>query len=78
MSLRFISQMSRTHRSDYYNKAALRKPKTRQEIKQLSNILDDVKSGEYEVSGMNHLHHRLSVLPTDWDDLVISAYYQKP
>lgn len=69
--------MSRTYRKDHYNKAALRKPKTRKEIKQLSNILDDVKSGEYEISGVNHLHHRLSALPTDWDDIVISAYFEK-
>jgi len=70
--------MSRTYRKDYYSKAALRKPQTRQEIKKLSHILDDVKECDYQVSGMNHLHHRLSILPTDWDDLVISAYYQKP
>ena len=70
--------MSRTQRKDYYNKAALRKPQTHQEIKKLSHILDDLKDREYQVSGVNHLHHRLAVLPSDWDDLVISAYYQKP
>lgn len=68
--------MSRTHRKPHYNKAALRNPKTRQEIKQIHNVLDDVKSGDYEVSGVNHLHHRLSVLPTAWDDIVVSSYYQ--
>lgn len=68
--------MSRTHRKQSYNPCALRKPKTRQEIKQISNLLDDLKEQDYSISGVNHLHHRLSVLPTDWDDIVTSSYYE--
>jgi hypothetical protein len=69
--------MSRTHRKQFYQKCALRKPKTSQERKQLLAILDEVELQEYEISGVNHLHHRLSKLPHANDDVVIAAYYEK-
>lgn len=69
--------MARTHRKQFYQKCALRKPKTSQERKQILAILDEVELQEYEISGVNHLHHRLSKLPHANDDIVISAYYEK-
>lgn len=68
--------MSRTFRKKHYSSCALRKPKTQSEIKQILGILSDLEDQEYSISGVNHLHHRLSHLPTANDDLVISAYYE--
>lgn len=70
--------MSRTHRKEHYNKAALRRPKTQQEIKQLNHMLEDIQDEDYDVSGLNRIHGRLQDLPTAWDDKVISAYYEMP
>lgn len=69
--------MSRTHRNQFYSKCALRKPKTTQEIRQLYSLIEDTKFDEYELSGLNRMHHRISILPTHYDDIVISAYYEK-
>ena len=69
--------MSRTNRHKFYNSCALRKPKTQREIKQIKHLLDDIQEQEYTISGLNHLHHRLSNLPTANDDLVISAYWEQ-
>ena len=68
--------MSRTHRKKHYNACALRNPKTQAEIKQIKSLLQDYQNEEYSISGVNHLHHRLSVLPTANDDLVVSSYYE--
>ena len=69
--------MSHTYRKQFYQKCALRKPKTSQERKQLLAILDEVELQEYEISGINHMHHRLSKLPHANDDVVIAAYYEQ-
>ena len=66
--------MSRTHRK--YNTWSYRNPKTQAEIKQIKSLLQDYQNEEYSISGVNHLHHRLSVLPTANDDLVVSSYYE--
>lgn len=68
--------MSRTHRKTSYNRAALRKPKTTNEIKQIRFLLDDLENQEYKISGLNHLHSRISVLPTHYDDIVASSHYE--
>ncbi len=68
--------MSRTFRKKHYNSCALRHPKTSNEIRQLKTLIDDLKDCDYSISGMNHLHHRLSKVPTAWDDQVVSAYYE--
>jgi hypothetical protein len=66
--------MSRTHRKQTYQKYHLRKPKTQKERKQLQSILEQAEN--YQISGINHLYHRLSKLPHANDDKVISAYYE--
>lgn len=68
--------MSRTYRKKHYHSCALRNPKTQSEIKQIKSLLQDQQDEDYTISGVNHLHHRLSVLPTANDDLVVSAYYE--
>jgi hypothetical protein len=70
--------MSRTYRKlEGMNHCALRHPKTTNEIKNLVGILQDIQHEDYQISGINHLHHRLSKVPTAWDDKVIGAYYQE-
>ena len=70
--------MSRTFRNtEGMNKCALRNPKTANERKNIIGLLQDINVEEYEISGVNHLHHRLANCPTAWDDKVVSAYYEK-
>ena len=70
--------MSRTYRNlDGINKCALRSPKTSNERKHLIGILQDSYFEEYQISGLNHLHHRLSNCPTANYDKVVSGYYQE-
>lgn len=71
-------QMSRTFRNlEGMNCCALRNPKTANERKSLIGLLQDINVEEYEISGLNHLHHRLANCPTANYDKVISAYYEK-
>ena len=67
--------MSRTHRTSPSHRCGLRKPKTTQEIRQNKGLIEDVKSGEfdYAISGLNRMHR---IIPTAWDDVVASSYYQ--
>jgi len=70
--------MSRTYRNlEGINNCAFRHPKTSNERKNLIGILQDNFIEEYKISGVNHLHHRLSKVPTSYDDKVISGYYQE-
>jgi hypothetical protein len=70
--------MSRTYRNlEGINRCALRNPKTSNERKHLIGILKDNQYEDYQVSGLNHLHHRLSNCPTANYDKVISGYYQE-
>jgi hypothetical protein len=70
--------MSRTYRNlEGMNRCALRNPKTSNERKHLIGILQDNQYEDYQVSGLNHLHHRLSNCPTANYDKVISGYYQE-
>ena len=70
--------MSRTYRNlEGMNRCALRKPKTSNERKTLIGLLQDNYVEEYEISGLNHLHHRLSNCPTANYDRVISGYLQE-
>jgi hypothetical protein len=70
--------MSRTYRNlNGINKGALRHPKTANERKTLIGLLQDNYVEEYEISGINHLHHRLANCPTAWDDKLISGYLQE-
>jgi hypothetical protein len=70
--------MSRTYRNlEGINRCALRNPKTSNERKHLIGILQDNQYEDYQVSGLNHLHHRLSNCPTANYDKVISGYYQE-
>lgn len=70
--------MSRTYRNiQNINRCALRSPKTSNERKQLIAMIQDNQYEDYPISGMNHIHHRLSNCPTSWDDLVVSGYLQQ-
>lgn len=70
--------MSRTYRNlKGMNRCALRNPKTANERKNIIGLINDINVEGYEISGLNHLHHRLSKCPTAWDDKVISGYYQE-
>lgn len=67
--------MSRTFRKNSYNPGKLRNPKTSQELRQIRNLLTDLKEEDYKVSGVNHLHRRLN-LPDYYSDIVASSHYQ--
>lgn len=70
--------MSRTYRNlEGMNRCALRHPKTSNERKTLIGLLKDIEVEDYEFSGINHLQHRLSKVPTANYDKVVSAYYQE-
>jgi hypothetical protein len=70
--------MARTYRNlEGIHKCALRKPKTANERKHIIGLINDNYVEGYEISGLNHLHHRLANCPTAWDDQVISGYYQQ-
>lgn len=69
--------MSRTYRNLVgINKCALRKPKTKNERKKLIGLIHDISVEDYQISGINHLHHRLSNCPTSNYDRVISGYFE--
>lgn len=67
--------MSRTHRNTSFNKCALRKPKTIQQIKQNQGLIRDILMGEYDhsISGVNRLHRYIA---HSNDDVVASSHYQ--
>lgn len=70
--------MSRTYRNlEGMSHCALRRPRTFNEIRQLDGILYDEDLNEYNVSGMNHIRSREHQLPTHWDDIIVSGYYQQ-
>lgn len=64
--------MSRTFRK---TNSYFRSPKTRNELRQIRNLLTDLKEEDYKVSGVNHLHRRLN-LPSDRDETYNSSYFQ--
>lgn len=71
--------MSRTYRKDSYHPAALRHPRTTNEKSQLEEILTDPELGEYPVDKKNRMQSRKGEsgkLPTAYDDIVVSAYYE--
>ena len=69
--------MSRTNRNvEHIHSGALRHPHTFNEIRQLDGILQEGELEEYPLSGFNHLKAREHNLPTSWQDVVVSAYYE--
>jgi hypothetical protein len=67
--------MSRTYRKlNGMHPAALRYPHTFNEIRSLNGILNDDDFQEYEISKLNRIKSRQHLLPTCWDDVVISGY----
>lgn len=71
--------MSRTYRKDTYSRAALRHPRTTNEKSQLEEILNDPELNEYPVDKKNRMQSRKGEsgkLPTAYDDIVVSAYYE--
>lgn len=71
--------MSRTHRKDIYHPGALRHPRTTNEKSQLEEILNDPELDEYPIDKKNRMQSRKGEsgkLPTAYDDMVVSAYYE--
>lgn len=66
--------MSRTFRNTGFR--YFRRPHTENERKQLEGILHDPELMEFTVSGLNHMKSREHHLPSSWDDIVISSYYE--
>jgi hypothetical protein len=60
--------MSRTHRNPGYK--TYRRPHTQSEIRQLSGLMDD---NDYT---RNRDAVRSRTLPTSWEDIHISAFYE--
>ena len=70
--------MARTYRNLEGNTSNyFRKPKTANERKHIIGLINDSYVEGYEISGLNHLHHRLANCPTSWEDKVVSGYYQE-
>ena len=70
--------MSRTFRkTEGWHNGAIRFPHTENERKQLDGVLHDPELMELPVSGVNHMRAREHQLPSAWDDITISAYYEK-
>jgi len=70
--------MSRTHRNlEGMHRCAFRYPKTKNERTQLDTILHDSELMELPVSKVNHLKSRKNLLPSCWDDIIVSGYYQQ-
>lgn len=53
-----------------------RNPHTFSEIKKLDGILHEDDLTEYSISKINRIRSRERSLPTVYDDIVISAYYE--
>ena len=69
--------MSRTNRNvEHIHSGALRHPHTENERSQLDVILHDEELTEYPLSKMNHMKAREHSLPSNWDDTVVSAWYE--
>jgi hypothetical protein len=69
--------MSRTFRNlEGMHKGALRVPHTFNEIRQLDGILHEEDLEGLPVSKVNHMKSREHTLPTSWNDITISAYYE--
>ena len=69
--------MSRTNRNlEGMHSGALRFPHTFNEIRQLDGILHEEDLEGLPVSGLNHMKSREHTLPTSWNDITISAYYE--
>jgi len=71
--------MSRTYRRNSYNQCALRHPHTTNEKRQLEAILHDEEVSYVGVDKVNRMKSRCGHsgnLPTVYDDIVTSSYYQ--
>ena len=69
--------MSRTNRNvEHIHSGALRHPHTFNEIRQLDGILQEEELEEYPLSGFNHMTAREHSLPSNWDDITVSAWYE--
>lgn len=68
--------MSKTHRNLPKKVLYYRKPKTTQEIRENEGLLNDLKveESDYKISGINRMNR---YIPSAWDDIVISAYYEQ-
>ena len=69
--------MSRTNRNvEHIHSGALRHPHTFNEIRQLDGILQEEDLEGLPVSKVNHMNVKKNQLPTAWDDIVVSGYYE--
>lgn len=71
--------MSRTIRQEIkgpYNRC-MRRPRHKQEESKLLGLLTDTKEEDFPLAGRNRIHKRLSKLPNAWDDILISALFER-
>jgi hypothetical protein len=67
--------MSHTNRKLSYGFSCYRHPKTYNERRQIDALLNDRELLEFPLSKKNRLNRRKAI-PTSWDDVVCSAYYE--
>jgi hypothetical protein len=67
--------MAHTKRNATHNSCAFRNPKTFNERRQTEGFLLDEDILNYDISKINRLKQKRN-LPTSWDDVVCSAYYE--
>lgn len=69
--------MARTYRNlEGMNHCALRFPKTYNEIRNLNGIIENEDLEDFTLSKHNRISSRSHGLPTAWDDVVVSGYYE--
>jgi len=70
--------MSRTVRNIPHNQFCfLRRPKTHNEIMNITGIINDIKVGEYKhypVSGVNRMHRRKNIPDSHYDQRISALY----
>jgi hypothetical protein len=70
--------MSRTYRNlEGMHRGALRFPHTFNEIRQLDGFLREDGTEEFRISKLNRSRSRRNMIPTAWDDRVVSGYEQQ-
>lgn len=69
--------MSRTYRKINYTGAALCRPKTTGQRKQVAGLIADLKAGEYDGLPMAKVNRAHRHIAHAWDDIVIAAEMDK-
>jgi hypothetical protein len=67
--------MAHTQRNCSYNRCVFRFPKTYNERRQIEGLLLEEDIQDFNLSKMNRIRKKKN-LPTSWDDVVCSSYYE--